>query len=150
MSTPRPGPRAAPRQRHQNGLSYVEVLVATVLIALSLAPTLSALNGGLAASSVQESYVTDHYYLMGKVEEVLAQPFGNLDAAASAAGSPSTPTAYSDPAGSDRRRLVFLSRYDGDNADADDDPFTGVDEGLLWVRIEIEDTSQEFETLTSR
>jgi len=31
-----------------------------------------------------------------------------------------------------------LSAYDADNSDGDDDPFTGTDEGLLWVRVAIE------------
>lgn len=134
----------------QAGLSYVEVLVATVLVAVSIAPALTALNTGLSASATHESHVADHYHLTAKIEEVLAQPFGDLDAAASAAGDPSVPTSYSDPAGADRRRLVFLSRYDGDNADGDDDPFTGADEGLLWLRVEIEETAHAFETLTGR
>ncbi len=41
-------------------------------------------------------------------------------------------------AGSVDRRLVFIANYDGDNADTDNDPFTGTDPGLLWVRVEIE------------
>ncbi|NIR30996.1 MAG: hypothetical protein GWN84_17105 [Gammaproteobacteria bacterium] len=134
----------------QTGLSYVEVLVATVLVAISIAPALTALNSGLTASGVHESHVADHYHLMSKVEDVLAQSFADLSAAASAAGNRSTPTSYSDSAGADRRRLVFLSRYDGDNADGDDDPFTGMDDGLLWLRVEVEDTAHVFETLTTR
>ncbi len=134
----------------QTGLSYVEVLVATVLVAISIAPALTALNGGLTASGVHESHIADHYHLMAKVEDVLAEPVADLSTAASAAGNPSTPTSYSDSAGADRRRLVFLSRYDGDNADGDDDPFTGVDDDLLWLRVEIEGTAHAFETLTSR
>ena len=43
-----------------------------------------------------------------------------------------------------------MSRYDGDNADGDDDPLTGTDDGLLHVRVEIEDTVYVFETLTSQ
>ena len=44
-------------------------------------------------------------------------------------------------------RQVFLSRYDGDNADADDDPFTGTDDGLLWVRVAIDGSEQAIETV---
>ena len=46
--------------------------------------------------------------------------------------------------------VVFLFGYDGDNADADDDSFTGVDDGLMWVRVEIENSAQNFETITRR
>ena len=44
--------------------------------------------------------------------------------------------------------MVLLSGYDGDNADADDDPFTGTDAGLLWVQVQVEATSHARETLT--
>ena len=53
----------------------------------------------------------------------------------------------SDPGGTENRRKVFIGRYDGDNADADDDPFTGVDDGLLWVRVRIDGTHYDVETL---
>ena len=46
---------------------------------------------------------------------------------------------------------MYLSRYDADNADGNGDFFdAGVDEGLLWVRVEIEGTSQAIEGLTSQ
>jgi hypothetical protein len=32
---------------------------------------------------------------------------------------------------------------------ADNDPFTGTDAGLLWIRIELEGTGYAIETLTS-
>jgi len=45
---------------------------------------------------------------------------------------------------------VYLSRYDADNADGNGNVFDGTDEGLLWVKVEIEATSQSIEGLTSR
>ena len=45
---------------------------------------------------------------------------------------------------------MFLARYDGDDADSDGDPFTGGDEGLLWVKVEIEGTAHVIETLVSQ
>ena len=60
------------------------------------------------------------------------------------------PTSYSDVSGSTDRRLVYIAKYDADNADADDDGFTGVDDEILWVRVEIENTPFEFETLTKK
>ena len=47
------------------------------------------------------------------------------------------------------KRNVFIARYDGDNADADDDAFTGTDDGLLWVRIAIAGTGLRIESLVS-
>jgi hypothetical protein len=135
----------------ESGFSYVEVLVAVILIALTLVPAISAVFGGIQGGDIHEIRAVDHYRISGKLEEVLAKPFDELQAEADAAGGPGTiVAAYSDAAGTERRRLVYLSRYDGDNADADDDQFTGGDDGLLWVRVQIENTLDGMETLTKR
>lgn len=134
--------------RREGGFSYVEVLVATLLVALSLVPALEALQTATLGSAVHESLAVHQRQLTSKMEEVLAQSFIDLEIAeATALGGP---TSYSDAAGSPDRRVVFLSRYDGDNADADDNPSTGPDPGLLWVRVEIEGTRHALETLTVR
>jgi hypothetical protein len=57
------------------------------------------------------------------------------------------PAPYSDSAGTKSRRLVYLARFDGDNADADNNPFTGTDSGLLWVRVTIEDSPRALQTV---
>jgi len=135
------------------GFSYVEVLIAVVLIVVALVPALDALIPGVAGSGIHETLAEDHYQLTGRLEQVLVEPFGQLNSAAVAAGSPTTPTTYSDvftyPSGRQITRNVFLSRYDGDNADADDDPFTGTDDGLLWVRVLIAGTGLSIESLVS-
>jgi type II secretory pathway pseudopilin PulG len=132
------------------GFSYVEVLVATVLIAITLVPALEALEGALIGSKVHETLSVQQYHLQTKLEEVLAQSFDSLNVAAAAAGSATVATSFSDGMGAINRRIVYLSRYDGDNADGDADPFTGVDNDLLWVRVEIENTAYAFETLTNK
>jgi hypothetical protein len=87
---------------------------------------------------------------MGRLEETLAQPFSDLDAAAVAAGSRTAPTSYSDAVATPDRLLVFMARYDGDDVDTDSDPFTGGDEGLLWIQVAIEDTDYALETVIGR
>lgn len=134
----------------QAGISYIEVLIAATLIAVSLVPMMDAVRTATVSASVHEDAAVQNLHLIATLEDVLAEPFSSLDAAATAAGSESTLTSYSDLAGSSNRRLVFLSLYDGDNADTDDDPFTGTDQGLMWVRVEIEDTVQAIETLISQ
>jgi len=133
------------------GFSYVEVLIAVVLIVVALVPALDALIPGVAGSGIHESLAEDHYQLTGRLEQVMVEPYGQLNSAAVAAGSPTTPTSYSDvftyANGRQITRNVFLSRYDGDNADADDDPFTGTDDGLLWVRVSIAGTDRSIESL---
>lgn len=134
----------------QSGFSYIEVLVATVLIATALVPALEALQPGIQASQIHRIQTENRYLLTAKMEDLLAEPFADLDAAA---GDASTPTSYSDSVtasgGRQVNRQVYLSRYDGDNADGDDDPFTDTDEGLLWVRVEIAGSPLALETLTS-
>ncbi len=135
------------------GFSYVEVMVATVLIAITLVPAMDALLPGINGSGIHETRSEDHYQLLGRVEEILAEPFANLNAAAIAAGNPTTATSYSDvytyANGRQIKRAIFISRYDGDNADADNDPFTGTDAGLLWVQGVIVGSSLRYEVLTS-
>ena len=134
----------------QSGISYIEVLIAVALLAVSLVPMMDAVRTATVGTSAHEDAVVQHFHLIAILETVLAEPFASLNAAATAAGSESAISSYSDLPGSTNRRLVFLSLYDADNADADNDPFTGTDQGLMWVRVEIEGTVQVIETLTGQ
>jgi len=130
------------------GLTYVEVLVATVLMVVALVPAIDALSPAIQGSGIHQSETALHYHLSAGLEDVLAAPFDSLDTEAQALGDPTVVSPlFSDTAGSTDRRLVFLSRYDADNADGDNDAFTGTDEGLIWVRVEVETTSHALETL---
>ncbi len=130
------------------GFYYVEILVAILLITIALIPTLESLSTAQLGSSIQKSLSTQHFSLNAKLEEVLAEPYSSLTAAAAISASPTVITNYSDANGSVDRRLVYLFGYDGDNADGDDNPFTGVDDGLMWVRVEIEHSAQYVESLS--
>lgn len=134
----------------QSGISYIEVLIAAALIAVSLVPMMDAVRTATISTGVHEEAAVQNLHLIAILEDVLAEPFSSLEAVATATGSESILTSYSDSAGSNNRRLVFLSLYDGDNADTDNNPFTGTDQGLMWVRVEIEGTAQTIETLVSQ
>lgn len=121
--------------QRQLGMSYVEVLLAVVILAISMIPASNALRGALNATEIDASATVNHYRLVRRLEEVLAEPFAVVSGQAA---GPGVASSYSDPGGSFDRRLVFISLYDGDNADADNDPFTGVDADLLWIRVELE------------
>lgn len=139
------------RIRYASGFSYTEVLVAMVLIAVLLIPATDALYSGVRGGDIHADEAEYHFRLVGKMEEVLARPFAELVQQADLAAGPATVvTAYSDPNGTDGRRLVYLARYDGDDADGDADPFTDGDEGLLWVRVAIEGTPRRLDTLTGQ
>ena len=135
--------------RRKAGISYAEVLVALLVLSLALVPALDALHAGVASASQQATGAIDHYWALGRLEEVLAEPIALLDAAAAAAGGSTTPSSYSDAIGAPNRRLVFVTRYDGDNADADADPFSGGDEGLLYVRVQLASGAPELSALVT-
>ena len=139
----------AGKPRRETGFSYVEALLAVAVLALALVPALDALQTAFTGAAVHEELLGRQQSIATRIEEVVAEPFASLDEAAQAAGSETAASSYSDPAGPNRM-AVFLSRYDGDNADTDNDPFTGTDEGLIWVRVAMEDTIHELTTLVAQ
>ena len=142
------GPMTSHRHR-QAGLSYAEALVAVAVLAIALVPALDSLQAVFTGGAVHEKLRGRHQQIANRMEMLIAGPFSSLDQAAQAAGSETVASSHSDPVGPDRV-LVFLSRYDGDNADGDDDPFSGTDENLIWVRVAVEDTAHELMTLVKR
>jgi type II secretory pathway component PulJ len=144
--------RTADHRHRMAGLTYVEVLIATALIAVTLLPAMDALKPATQGMSTHEEQTVRHYALIAMLEAVVARPFSELDTEAVTINDPTVAsTTYSDAPATNNRRLVYLSRYDADNADGNGDFFdAGMDEGLLWVRVEIEGTDQAIEALTSR
>ena len=67
------------KRSRQAGFSYVEVLVATALIAVALVPMLDALRPGLQGAQIHSERAEIHFVLKGKMEEVLANRFHDLD-----------------------------------------------------------------------
>lgn len=141
---------AAGPGRRQRGVSYVEVIVATLLVVAVLVPALESLPGGLQAARVERGATDLALRAASRMEEVMATDFATLDAAALAAGGPALASSLSDAPGTADRRVVYLSRYDADDADADANPFTGTDAGLLWVRVEIENAGHALASLRAR
>ena len=135
----------ARRRRAQYGLTIVEVLVAMVLLAALLVPAVNALHTGLLGTSVHADIGRNHYRLVSRMESVLAESFASLEAATAGA---TVPSIYSDTFGPADRIVVYIAGYDADNADADGDPFTGVDSDLLWIRVAVEGSTQAIESLT--
>lgn len=134
----------------QSGLTYVEILIAMLVLVVALVPAMDAVRNAVIGTSAVEEYVVSQRQIASRLEDVLAQTFGTLDDAAVAAGGPGVPTTLSDPVATPGRLLVFIAAYDGDNADADDDPFTGTDDGILWVRVAMEDREYALETVTAQ
>ena len=138
-------PRVSSYKR-QSGLSYIEILVAMIIIGVSIVPVVSALRNSMMAAELDSLTTVRTFHLMAKMEEVLSQSFDTLSAQAIGTDSAGP---FSDDAGSENRRLVYISEYDGDNADADDAVFTGTDAGLLWIQVEIENSNHRITALKS-
>jgi len=135
------------------GFSYTEVLVAANLVAMKLVPAMEAFMPAAKGKNYTQSLIEDRYQLTAKLEDVMAASFSEVDSEALTTASPTVASSYSDvvtyPDGRQITRNVLLSRYDGDNADANNNPFDGIDAGLLWVRVEIAGTSLSVESLRS-
>ena len=136
-------------QFKQLGLSYIEVLIATVIITVALVPMLEGLQPGLQGSEIHRNRTEVHFALKGKMEQVLTEPFTNLEAESLAAGAATSPTMYSDVAANVPHE-VFIWPWDVDNVDADDDGLTGGEDDILWVRVSTLDGQTDLQTLISR
>ncbi len=136
--------------RDQHGLTLVEVLVTIALLAVLLVPVVNALTTSSQGAEVHRELAGNQFRLTSRLEELLAEPFADLEAAAIAAGSPQTATSYSETPGIPGRLVVYLSACDGDNADGDNDLFTGTDGGILWIRVEVENTIHDLQTIRAQ
>lgn len=134
----------------QRGFGYVEALVAVVLLAIVIVPALDALTNTVRSAPLADQDDDLWQAVANKLSEVSAARFDDLDAAASMAGNPTTASLYSDASTVSPQVLVYLSRYDGDNADGDNNPFTGTDADLIWIRAVISDPPVEMSTLVTR
>lgn len=152
-------PALAWKQSAQQGFSYVEVLIAVVILAVAMVPALDALRTGVQGADIHKTLARQHLAVNKRMEEVLANSFGNLLAAAKAAGNQTTPSSYSDPNGQAERVVVYMALYDADadpftlvdsNADGDNDLYTGDTANLLWLKVQMENTPFSLETLVSR
>ncbi len=139
-----------PRSRYSRGISYPEVLAAVVMMAVLLVPAIEALRSALFSSVSHEQLLLEHYALRSKVEDLLSRPFGELEI--NAAGE-ATPSALSDAYllanGSSVQRDVYIAAHDMDNADADNNPRTGTDDGALWLRVSIPNSNHSIEWVVS-
>ena len=137
--------------RHrQAGLTLVEVLIAMALLAVLLVPAIGALQTGVVGADVHRDLAENEFRLTSRLEELLAEPYADLEAAALAAGSPTVATSYSESSGTPGRLVVYLAACDGDNADGDNDLFTGTDGGILWIRVQAENTVHDLQTIRAQ
>ena len=123
----------------QTGFLYLEVILATILVAVALVPAIDALRTGIDASAIDAASPSPNQPLYAKAEEVLGRPYAVLDFAANRAASSATVAVSSPrdaanpgldpgPGYSDTNFLVYIFRFDGTAA-------TSTDTGLLRVKV---------------
>lgn len=137
-----------PSCRKQSGMTYPEVMLAVLLLSILLVPTMDALRTAVRGSDIHTKATIDHYLLIAKMEAVLARPYSEL---AALAGDESIATSLSDSVissdGRSLQRQVYIAPHDADNADADDNLRTGVDPGIIWVKVSIANTNKSVQSL---
>ncbi len=129
------------------GYAYVEVLIAVVLVATCLAPMVETIAQAVRIQTQQADQRDALHSTTSLMEQTLSTRYQALDLEAIAVNDATVATAYSDPTGTDNQRLVYLARYDIDNADSDNDPLTGGDAGLLWIRVTSADGRYDLQNL---
>ncbi len=148
----------------ERGFTYVEMMIATAILAVALIPVMQSLQIAGDAGTLAGTAIDRQLSVQSGIDSVLAEDFDTLLAAATAANSAGIATSFSDPVAAEPRRLVYISFYDADNSDLDGDPFTIADDDsdadgnpytnpnaaitLLWVKVQIKGTRQSLQVLT--
>lgn len=130
--------------KQDQGFSLAEVLAVIIVLGLVMGPATDILRSALQVETINRSALEAHYHLIDHTEFLLAEPFDSL---AAAVRGESQESRYSDAVGVPNRRLVFISPFDADNADADNDESSGTDAGILKIRVLIENTATEVSVL---
>lgn len=133
-----------------NGFAFLEVLVAAVILAVALVPASSALRAASEHGRTSRDHLTVEYLALAKLEDALAASWDTLNNEAVSTGGVTESALWSDPAGPTNRRLVYVSPHDINNADADNNPLTGVEAGILRVRVEVSGTNILYQTLVAK
>ena len=133
-----------------SGFAFLEVLVAAVILAIALVPASSAIRAASDHGRFSRERLAIEYLALAKLETALAASWETLEDEAAKTGGTTESTLWSDPAGQTDRRLVYISPHDINNADGDNNLLTGVEAGILRVRVEISGTNILYETLVAK
>lgn len=140
------------------GYTYIEAVVALLVLAVALIPAMDALQVGtigLRTNVVQgdagtDRDVSDEEALRNKMESLLAlnHKTGSGELAESPSGRSSAHSGLSDAGGANPRCLVYTSWYKPEaNAEADRYVSSSADTRLLWVKVQIEGKDTSLETV---
>lgn len=122
----------------QKGLTYVETVLAVILLAACLVPALQAVGDRTGRQTMLEEIGRQTRCLKEAMERTAIEPYSSLLSAAKSLyslGSFLEPTIYSLAADTScpYQRNVYILRYDPVLVD----PFTSLSDDMLYVRAEI-------------
>ncbi|MEC5217196.1 hypothetical protein RCH09_002153 [Actimicrobium sp. GrIS 1.19] len=121
-------------KRRAAGFSYVEVVLATVLLAVCIVPATNALRNGASAPQIVATQGHAMLCIKNQMEKVIAEPYHNL---VLASGTLATPSAtYSLAADSQcPARNIYIAKYNPDGFPN----FPNADTGLLYINASVPD-----------
>lgn len=127
----------------QQGLTYLEVLLAMLLVAAIAVPLGDALYNSTVATEVTLAARNQLTEVRGEFETALARSYSDLltQARTAPGGARSVTTAGGHTV------VIEVLLYDIDNADADNNTQTGTDDDILLVRASVPGSVVELQTL---
>lgn len=133
--------------RRQQGSSYVEVIVAALLLAICLAPAIDSVTNAVREGGTPlRTTRSDILCVKSHLESVMADPYSVLLGASLAAGSLSVASSYSLAATTACPALqVYLAPYDADQL-----AYPNIDTGLLLIKVTSLDNTVALSTLATR
>lgn len=140
--------------QRRHGFSFVEILVALAVLAMCAVPLADALRNGIDASRIGTAKARELRCMKNTMENVLAQPYQTLSAAARGKDLPSSYVPPGDPS-CDIARTVTIAKYEYEygkspvflDAGADSDRLAAA---MLYVTVSSPDSGYAFTTLVAR
>ena len=96
--------------KRPRGFSYLEIMVALLVLGVCAVPAVDAIRSGANAAQVAAAKANELRCMKSHMEGVLAEPYDNLAAAAREDGRPSTYSRVGETSCIDR--YVFIARYE--------------------------------------
>jgi prepilin-type N-terminal cleavage/methylation domain-containing protein len=147
----------------QHGFSFVEIMVAVLLLAICAVPMGDAIRNGITASSIAGAKARELRCIKNTMETVLAEPYQSLYAAAGGKDQPATfpmPAVFAMPVdGScDTPPRVSIARFEldyGSNVEVwlDNNPTASsaqLESPLLYITVAAANGGYSFTTLVAR
>ncbi len=139
----------APR-RCDAGFSYIEVVLAVLLLAVCLVPAMDAVRDSFAAPQIAQSVAAAQQCVKNHMEKVIAEPYQNLLNEAPASVVAQNSALYSLPADANcPARTVVIMHYDP-TVSVPATHFVTADVGLLFVSVGAPAPAPTFSTLVAR